>query len=71
MKEATAPSALRVQEALGARGLVVDFWQIAMRPGKPLLHGRLGCKHRRGGQGHCEDCGSHETRTSLNMPDSM
>lgn len=31
-----------VQEALGARGLVVDFWQIAMRPGKPLMHGRLG-----------------------------
>ncbi len=30
-----------VQEALGARGLVVDFWQIAMRPGKPLMHGRL------------------------------
>jgi molybdopterin molybdotransferase len=31
-----------VQEALSARGLVVDFWQIAMRPGKPLMHGRLG-----------------------------
>jgi molybdopterin molybdotransferase len=31
-----------VQEALGARGLVIDFWQIAMRPGKPLMHGRLG-----------------------------
>ncbi len=31
-----------VQEALGARGLIVDFWQIAMRPGKPLMHGRLG-----------------------------
>ena len=31
-----------VQEALGARGLIVDFWQIAMRPGKPLRHGRLG-----------------------------
>lgn len=25
-----------------ARGLVVDFWQIAMRPGKPLLFGNLG-----------------------------
>ena len=31
-----------VQEALSARGLVVDFWQIAMRPGKPLMHGHLG-----------------------------
>ncbi len=31
-----------IQEALGARGLVVDFWKIAMRPGKPLIHGRLG-----------------------------
>ena len=31
-----------VQEALGDRGLIVDFWQIAMRPGKPLMHGRLG-----------------------------
>ena len=31
-----------VQEALGARGLVIDFWQIAMRPGKPLMYGRLG-----------------------------
>ncbi|ODU62150.1 MAG: molybdopterin molybdenumtransferase MoeA, partial [Acetobacteraceae bacterium SCN 69-10] len=31
-----------VQAALAARGLVVDFWQIAMRPGKPLMFGRLG-----------------------------
>ena len=27
---------------LQTRGLVVDFWQIAMRPGKPLLFGRMG-----------------------------
>jgi molybdopterin molybdotransferase len=27
---------------LQSRGMVVDFWQIAMRPGKPLLFGRLG-----------------------------
>jgi len=27
---------------LQTRGLVVDFWQIAMRPGKPLLFGTLG-----------------------------
>ena len=31
-----------VQSALGERGLAVDFWQIAMRPGKPLIFGRLG-----------------------------
>jgi len=29
---------------LEIRGLVVDFWQIAMRPGKPLLFGWLGGK---------------------------
>jgi molybdopterin molybdotransferase len=31
-----------VQQALTERGLVVDFWKIAMRPGKPLMAGRLG-----------------------------
>jgi molybdopterin molybdotransferase len=31
-----------VQKALGAVGLKVDFWQIAMRPGKPLMFGALG-----------------------------
>jgi molybdopterin molybdotransferase len=31
-----------VQSALGSRGLEVDFWTIAMRPGKPVIHGRLG-----------------------------
>jgi molybdopterin molybdotransferase len=31
-----------VIEALQARGMALDFWQIAMRPGKPLLFGRLG-----------------------------
>ena len=31
-----------VQEGLGQRGLVVDFWKIAMRPGKPLIFGALG-----------------------------
>lgn len=30
-----------VQSALGESGLVVDFWKIAMRPGKPLIYGRL------------------------------
>lgn len=31
-----------VIEALKARGMTLDFWQIAMRPGKPLLFGLLG-----------------------------
>ncbi|MDE2004978.1 MAG: molybdopterin molybdotransferase MoeA [Rhodospirillales bacterium] len=31
-----------VISALGARGLAVDFWKIAMRPGKPLVFGWLG-----------------------------
>ena len=31
-----------VQSALGAKGLALDFWKIAMRPGKPLIFGRLG-----------------------------
>ena len=29
-------------EALGPDGLEVDFWRIAMRPGKPLIFGRIG-----------------------------
>ncbi|MCC6946827.1 MAG: molybdopterin molybdotransferase MoeA [Bradyrhizobiaceae bacterium] len=31
-----------VQAAMRTRGLVVDFWRIAMRPGKPLMFGRIG-----------------------------
>jgi molybdopterin molybdotransferase len=31
-----------VQEALGPEGFALDFWKIAMRPGKPLIWGRLG-----------------------------
>jgi len=31
-----------VQAALGPAGFALDFWQIAMRPGKPLIWGRLG-----------------------------
>jgi molybdopterin molybdotransferase len=31
-----------VRSALGREGLAIDFWQIAMRPGKPLLFGKLG-----------------------------
>lgn len=31
-----------VQTALTNRGMQLDFWQIAMRPGKPLMFGTLG-----------------------------
>jgi len=31
-----------VRQALGSTGLKLDFWQIAMRPGKPLMFGRFG-----------------------------
>ena len=31
-----------VQQALVAAGMELGFWRIAMRPGKPLMHGRLG-----------------------------
>ncbi|MFQ3594484.1 MAG: gephyrin-like molybdotransferase Glp [Sphingomonadaceae bacterium] len=31
-----------VRPALVARGATIDFWRIAIRPGKPLLAGRLG-----------------------------
>ena len=30
-----------VQQALTEQGFVLDFWQVAMRPGKPLIAGRL------------------------------
>ena len=31
-----------IQSVLGESGLTVDFWRIAMRPGKPLMFGELG-----------------------------
>ncbi|HVT53988.1 MAG TPA: gephyrin-like molybdotransferase Glp [Dongiaceae bacterium] len=31
-----------VQSALKAKGMDLDFWKIAMRPGKPVMFGRLG-----------------------------
>jgi molybdopterin molybdotransferase len=31
-----------VQAALGDQGMAVDFWKIAMRPGKPLVFGNIG-----------------------------
>ena len=30
-----------VQAALVARGMDLDFWRVAMRPGKPLMYGQL------------------------------
>jgi molybdopterin molybdotransferase len=31
-----------VRSALGKKGFALDFWKIAMRPGKPLIFGHLG-----------------------------
>ena len=31
-----------VQQSLKAMGLDLSFWRVALRPGRPLLHGRLG-----------------------------
>ncbi|AXK79855.1 molybdopterin molybdenumtransferase MoeA [Pseudolabrys taiwanensis] len=31
-----------VQRALKAEGLDLSFWRVALRPGKPMMHGRLG-----------------------------
>jgi molybdopterin molybdotransferase len=31
-----------VQDALAAQGMKLAFWKIAMRPGKPMMHGRRG-----------------------------
>lgn len=34
-----------VQDALKAAGVKVDFWKVALRPGKPLTYGRKGRQH--------------------------
>jgi molybdopterin molybdotransferase len=34
-----------VGPVLASRGLALDFWRIAMRPGKPLMYGRLDRQH--------------------------
>ncbi|HZL40271.1 MAG TPA: gephyrin-like molybdotransferase Glp [Pseudolabrys sp.] len=31
-----------VQRALAAEGLDLSFWRVALRPGRPMMHGRLG-----------------------------
>lgn len=34
-----------VQTAFAAEGMKLSFWKIAMRPGRPLMHGRIGPMH--------------------------
>jgi molybdopterin molybdotransferase len=34
-----------VQQALAAEGLALSFWKVALRPGRPMMHGRLGGMH--------------------------
>jgi molybdopterin molybdotransferase len=34
-----------VQKALASEGLELSFWRVAMRPGRPMMHGRLGNTH--------------------------
>lgn len=34
-----------LRPALERQGMTLDFWKIAMRPGKPLISGRLGAAH--------------------------
>ena len=34
-----------VREALAAEGLALSFWKVALRPGRPMMHGRLGAMH--------------------------
>src|SRR5215475_2441766 len=34
-----------VREALAAEGLALSFWKVALRPGRPMMHGRLGRMH--------------------------
>ena len=34
-----------IQEALKNTGVKIDFWKIAMRPGKPFMYGRKGRQH--------------------------
>jgi molybdopterin molybdotransferase len=34
-----------VHKAFAAEGMDLSFWKVAMRPGRPLMHGRLGAMH--------------------------
>ena len=37
-----------VQKAFAREGVDLSFWKVAMRPGRPLMHGRLGDMHMLG-----------------------
>jgi molybdopterin molybdotransferase len=34
-----------VQRAFAAEGMALSFWKVALRPGRPLMNGRLGAMH--------------------------
>ena len=34
-----------VQKAFTSEGMTLSFWRLALRPGRPLMHGRLGDMH--------------------------
>ncbi len=34
-----------VQRGLKAEGLALSFWRVALRPGRPMMNGRLGAMH--------------------------
>src|SRR5438132_11445356 len=34
-----------VQKGLAAEGLSLSFWKVALRPGRPMMHGRLHAMH--------------------------
>jgi molybdopterin molybdotransferase len=34
-----------MQKALAAEGVALSFWRVALRPGRPLMHGRSGAMH--------------------------
>jgi molybdopterin molybdotransferase len=34
-----------MQQALAAEGVALSFWKVALRPGRPLMHGRAGRMH--------------------------
>ena len=51
-----------VEPVLEARGMALDFWKIAMRPGKPMMFGRLERPARAGAAGQpalLPDRGAH------------
>lgn len=41
-----------VQQALAMQGLRLSFWRVALRPGRPMLYGRLGPMHALGVPGN-------------------